>query len=191
MSSSRSSDPSTESPPGRTPEAGKQHEVPPDHVVVGRVLGPWGRHGELKLQIHTDYPDRFASGAVVFLDEAPVTVQRSRTYKTGLLVKLEGVNGRGAASRLRDAYLTVPSAELPELDDSTYYHFQIVGMEVMTVKGERLGEVREILETGSNDVYVVQRESERDLLVPAIADVVLEVDVSAGRMTVVLLEGLA
>ena len=55
----------------------------------------------------------------------------------------------------------------------------------------QLGHVREILETGSNDVYVVQRESERDLLVPAIADVVLEVDVSAGRMTVDLLEGLA
>ena len=118
MSSSRSSDPSTESPPDRTPEADKQREVPSDHVVVGRVLGPWGRHGELKLQLHTNFPDRFASGAVVFLDEAPVTVQRSRPYKTGLLVKLGGVNGRGEASRLRDAYLTVPSDKLPELDDS-------------------------------------------------------------------------
>lgn len=127
----------------------------------------------------------------MFLDGAPITVQRSRPYKTGLLVKLWGVNGRGAASRLRDAYLTVPSAELPVLEDSTFYHFEIVGMDVVTRAGERLGHVREILETGSNDVYVVQRESTRDLLVPAIADVVLEVDVNAGRMTVDLPEGLA
>ncbi len=155
------------------------------------MQGAWGRHGELKLQLHTDFPDRFASGAVVFLDGAPITVQRSRPYKSGLLVKLWGVNGRGSASRLRDAYLTVPSAELPELEDATFYHFQIVGLEVHNVEGERLGHVREILETGSNDVYVVQRESARDLLVPAIADVVVDVDVSAGRMTVELPEGLA
>ncbi len=158
---------------------------------MGASSDPGGGTGKSNSSFTPTYPDRFASGAVVFLDEAPVTVQRSRPYKTGLLVKLGGVNGRSAASRLRDAYLTVPSAELPELDDTTYYHFQIVGMEVMTAEGERLGKVREILETGSNDVYVVQRESERDLLVPAIADVVLEVDVSAGRMTVDLLEGLA
>ena len=191
MSSSRSSEASTEPTQGRTSGAGEHREPPPDHVVVGRVLGAWGRHGELKVQLHTDFPDRFAPGAAVFLDGAPITVQRSRPYKTGLLVKLWGVNGRGAASRLRDVYLTVPSAELPELEDSTYYHFQIVGLEVWTAEGERLGHVREILETGSNDVYVVQRESARDLLVPAIADVVLDVDVDAGRMTVELPQGLA
>ena len=171
--------------------AAEHREIPPDHVVVGRVLGAWGRHGEFKLQLHTDFPERFASGAVVFLNGAPVTVQRSRPYKTGLLVKLWGVSGRGAAARLRDVYLTVPSAELPELEDSTFYHFEIVGMEVRNAEGEPLGHVREILETGSNDVYVVQRESARDLLVPAIADVVLDVDVGAGRMTVELPEGLA
>ena len=191
MSSLRSSDTGTESAQGRAADPGKQREVPSDHVIVGQVLGPWGRHGELKLRLHTSYPARFAPDTVVYLDGAPITVQGSRPYKTGLLVRLGGVSGRGAASRLRDAFLTIPSAELPELDDATYYHFQIVGLEVLAVDGERLGVVREILETGSNDVYVVGRESARDLLVPAIADVVIDVDVDAGRMTVDLPEGLA
>ena len=160
-------------------------------MVVGRLLGPWGRRGEIKLRPLTDFPARFAPGSALYLDGAPVTVQGSRPHKTGLVVKLREVNGRGAASRLRDSFLTVPSDELPELDESTYYHFQIVGMEVCTAGGERLGAVREILETGSNDVYVVGRPSARDLLVPAIADVVIEIDVAARRMTVELPEGLA
>ena len=199
MSSSKSSDLRSSAGPfdksktgsGRTEANSAPDDVPADHVIVGRVQGAWGRHGEMKLQLHTNFPDRFASGATVFLQGAPTIVQRSRPYKSGLLVKLWCVNGRSAAARLRDAYLSVPSADLPELEDSTYYHFEIVGLEVWNAEGERLGRVREILETGSNDVYVVQRESERDLLVPAIADVVLDVDVNAGRMTVELLEGLA
>ena len=190
MSSSRSSNPTSPPPPDKGASLDNGFENSTEDVVVGRVLGSWGRRGELKVQLHTDYEDRFASGSTVYTEGVRRIVEHSRPYKAGILVKLQGVNGRGSAERLRNAFLTVPATELPTLGESTYFYFQIIGMEVWTTEGEHLGFIHEIIETGSNDVYVVRRQSGRDILVPAIAEAIVEVNTERGRMTVSLLEGL-
>ena len=120
----------------------------------------------------------------------PAKVISSRRSGGVLVVKLDRVNDRTHAESLRDAVLTVPPEDLEPLPDGSYYHFHIMGIEVWDEDGRRLGTVRSILSTGSNDVYVVRSADGRELLVPALKDVLLEVNPAESRMVVRLPEGL-
>ena len=112
-----------------------------------------------------------------------------RWHQGFALVKLDGVQTREEAAGLKGAMLEVPLEEAPALTADTYYHFQILDMEVWTAQGEYMGSIQDILTTGSNDVYVA-RDGDREVLIPALGDVVVDVDTENGRMTVDLPEGL-
>lgn len=158
--------------------------------MVGRIVGAWGVRGEVKVESFTDFPSRFNKEAVLFLDERPVRVLASRKRKSGFVLSLESVQGRDAAEAVRGSELTVPATELHSLPDGSFYYFQIIGLEVWTDDSELLGTVKEIITTGANDAYVVVDEGGRQVLVPAVEDVVREVDVAGGRIVVNLPEGL-
>ena len=164
--------------------------VEEEDVVVGHVKGPWGLRGDLKVEALTDFPARFSPGSIIFLEGQPARVERSRPIKGGFVVKLDAVNDRTAAESLRGRFLTIPQRELSRLPDGSYYHFQIIDMGVWNERDEYVGRVKEVLATGGNDVYVVVDGGQRELLVPALADVVVEVDVERNKMTVRLPEGL-
>lgn len=126
----------------------------------------------------------------MFIDDRPVTVQSSRPRKTGLVIRFESFSNRDDAEPLRGRLLTVPLADVPALPEGQFYHYQLIDMAVRSDEGEDLGHVKEVLTAPGNDVYVVGKHGERDLLIPALADVVLDVDLAFSRMTVHLLEGL-
>ena len=105
------------------------------------------------------------------------------------MLKLEGINSRSEAESLRDSFLMVPEDMVPPLPEGEYYHFQIIDMQVYTQEREYLGQITQILSTGSNDVYVVSHDGQ-ELLIPALDEVIKEVDVERGMMTVELPEGL-
>ena len=107
-----------------------------------------------------------------------------------MLVKLDTVDDRPQAESLRGRFLCVLRQEVRPAPQGAYYHFQIIDIDVWSHEGEYLGRVAEILPTGGNDVYVIRREGRPDLLLPAVGDVVLEVDPESGRMTVRVPEGL-
>ncbi len=165
-------------------------EPPDGHVVVGRVVGAWGIRGDVKVQSQTDFPDRFAAGTKLFVNGAPDSVVSSRPHRAGLVVRLEGVRDRTKAESLRNALLTVRETDIAPLPDGAYYHFELIDMQVVSEDGETLGAIAEILDTSANDVYVVRGESGRDMLIPAIREFVLDVDVEAGLMTVRLVDGM-
>lgn len=104
------------------------------------------------------------------------------------VVKLAGVDDRNTSETLRGKLLEVSEADLMALPPDTYFHHQIVGLSVVTTDGRELGAVAEILQTGSNDVYVVQ--GEREYLIPAIGDVIKEVDLATGRLVLDPIPGL-
>ena len=171
----------------------RESAEPPDgHVAVGRVAGAWGIRGHVKIQPFTDSAERFAPGAEVYLDDGAtaVEIESARPHRAGLVARLGGVSDRNAAEALAGALLTVPEDSLDALPEGVYYHFQLIGMAVSAEDGEALGEIAEILETPGNDVYVVRKEGARDLLIPALKEVALEIDVPAARMTVRLPPGL-
>jgi 16S rRNA processing protein RimM len=160
---------------------------PKTAVSVGRISSVHGVHGELKVQALTDFPQRFEAGARLWLDGVSVRVERSRWQGRNVVLKLEGVDTRTEGEALRGKELQVASAQA--LDEGTFYQHDIIGLRVETPAGERLGRVADVLSTGSADVYVVRGER-GELLLPAVEDVVREIDVAGGRMLVELLEGL-
>ncbi|MFS8525234.1 MAG: ribosome maturation factor RimM [Limnochordales bacterium] len=166
-----------------------------DFVSIGEVTAPHGVRGEVRVWPRTDFPERFQRLERVFVRRPgrvpqELAVERARFHKGFVIVKLEGVDTRDDAETLRGALLQVPGDQVVPLPEDHYYVFQIVGLEVVDEDGRELGVVKEVLFTGANDVYVVERADGSELLLPAVKDVVLRVDVDAGRMVVRLLPGL-
>ncbi len=158
--------------------------------AVGLIERPRGLNGEVKALPLTDFPERFAPGARVFIAGAPRTVERCNWQKGRVYLYLEGVSDHAAAEALRGELIEVPEHERPRTAEAFWYIDEIEGLRVVTVDGEPLGTVREVLQTGANDVYIVDRSGQRDLLVPAVRDVVVSVDLAAGQMIVDLPDGL-
>lgn len=159
-------------------------------VIVGRIRSAWGLRGDVSVEVLSDSPKRFAPGSVLRLKGNTTRVERSRPGKRGLLVKLDVADDRTQAEALRGEELTVLPEQVEPLPEGIFYHFQILDMRVLTEDGENLGIVSEIIVTGSNDVYVIHEEGRRDILIPALPDVVLDVDLETGTMTVSLPDGL-
>jgi 16S rRNA processing protein RimM len=152
-------------------------------------VGTWGYGGEVRVRAHTDNPQRFSPGSHLLAEDQTLQVEGCRWHQRVALIKFRGIDTQEDAIRLRGAQLEVPLDEVPSLSPDSYYHFQILDMEVWTQAGEFLGMVEEILSTGSNDVYIV-RQGKSEVLIPAIQDVIVKVDVEKGRITVDLPEGL-
>ena len=160
----------------------------PGFRAVGLIERPAGLKGELKARPLTDYPERFQPGATVFIGRRARTVQRSRWHKDRVYIHIDGVAGREQAEELRNLLIEIPDGEIPE--EGAWYIDQIEGMAVVSRDGQAIGLISEVLQTGANDVYVVSRKDERDLLIPALRDVIVEVDAATGRMVVDLPDGL-
>ncbi len=159
-------------------------------MLVGTVAGAHGNDGRLRVAIESDNPDRFRAGSVLRIGARRLTVRRASAVPGGaLLVKLDGLDSREEAAKLTHELVLVPVADVPAAPPGTYYHYQLLGMDVVTPDGQALGKLREVLVTGANDVYVVGSE-DSELLVPALADVVVAVDVEGRQMTVDVPPGL-
>ena len=173
----------------RQPAAPPLPQAREGYIAVGWIRAPRGVRGELKVFVLTDFPQRFAPGAVLWAGGLPFTVRRTRTHRGTLFVEFEGIGTRDQAEALRDLLLEVPEGELAPLEENQYFRFQVLGMEVVDADGQPLGRIEEVLDTGADDVYIV-RNAEGELLIPAIDAVVKEMDVAGGRMVVELPEGL-
>jgi len=158
-------------------------------IVVGRVVTHWGARGEIKVEVMTDFPDRFSPHEEVYIDGQPMTIERSRRHQGRVILKLATIDSVEAAQALRGRFLEVPQSQLRPLLKDEYYQFQLLGLEVWTIEGDLLGRIAHILPTGSNDVYIVPSRH-GELLIPAIEDVVKSVDLEKGRIVIEVIEGL-
>lgn len=163
---------------------------PSQAVIVGRIVSAHGISGSVRVDVMSDVPHRFDVGQSLDIrgKSYPITLS-TRTPNSQAILKFQGIDSSVAARDLVGESVTVSQVSIPLLREGEYYHYQLVGMRVLTEDGEYLGQVREILETGSNDVYVVSGES-GEVLIPALVDVIREVQVTKGVMVVRLLEGL-
>lgn len=161
------------------------------YLVIGEIVAPRGVRGEVRVSIATDMPARFLDLENVFVgpDRILYQVRRARLHQQWALLELEGVSDRDAAESLRGQLLWVSRDQAISLDTDEYFVCDIVGLRVLTETDEELGRIVEVIATGANDVYVV-RTAEGELLLPAIHDVVLTVDIKAGLMRVRVPAGL-
>jgi 16S rRNA processing protein RimM len=172
----------------------KVRPVNHQYITIGEVGAPHGCHGEVRVVPLTDFPERFKNTEHVFLSLGnslvEKAVERTVINQNHVVLKLEGIDSPEQARQLRGALLQVSRQELWPLQDGAYYHFEIVGLKVVTVAGLAVGEVTEILATGGNDVYVVKGDLGREYLVPALRSVVKKIDTGAGLMIIEPLPGL-
>ncbi len=163
-----------------------------DLITIGRVIRPHGLDGTLKVLPLTDFPQHFKSLKEVFLIKKRIsktTVERTRFHKGHIFLKLGQCQDRSTAEEWIGAEVGIDSKDLWPLKKGEYYRFQIEGLEVITEEGECLGNVTEIISTGSNDVYVVTK-GKKEYLLPAIKEVIKSVDLERKVIIVHLLEGL-
>jgi len=158
-------------------------------IAVGRVVALWGVRGEVKVEVMTDFPDRFSPREKVYIEGRAVTIESSRWHGGRVILKLADIDSVEDAERLRGRFLEVPQSQLRTLPADEYYQFQLLGLEVWTTEGKLLGQITHILPTGCNDVYVVPY-NQGELLIPAIEDVVKSVDLEKGCMVIELIDGL-
>jgi 16S rRNA processing protein RimM len=161
-------------------------------LAVGRIARAHGIRGEVAVQPLTEVESRFRPGSVLRLEDGrTLRVEGSRGHGHRLLVKFEEVAERDAAESLRGAVLLVPQESAPPIaDGDRFWVHQVVGLRVMTDQGVELGRVREVLSAPGNDVWVVDT-GDGEVLIPAVREVVTDVDLDAGRLTVRELPGLA
>jgi 16S rRNA processing protein RimM len=155
------------------------------------VLAAHGVRGEIKCRIVTDFPARrFKRGNTVLIRGDPHKIQGARIQGGTVLLKLEDIEDRDKAAALRGAEVEVPTLEAVSLPKGLFYWHQVIGLRVEDATShEPLGEVTDIIETGANDVYIV-RGQRGEILVPAIKDVVKQIDPEAGRMLIQPLPGM-
>jgi 16S rRNA processing protein RimM len=160
-------------------------------LAVGLVIGVHGIHGELKVRPLTDDPEQFETLRHIYVKDEPRPrkILGARFHGGNVLLRLSGIANPEAGSRLRSAVLRVPGAAVRPLEEGEYFLYQLIGLEARTEQGVVVGLVVDLIETGATDVVVIEDPAtKQQTMLPNLPDVVLDIDPSAGVMTVRLLE---
>jgi 16S rRNA processing protein RimM len=160
-----------------------------DFITIGQVLAPWGIRGKIKVSILTDFPERFDPGETIYIDGKSMTIESTEWHKGNALVKVGGIETLDAAEELTGRYVEISPTQSRPLPEGEYYHYQIVGLRVVTTEGKELGTVTGILTSTANDIYVVKGK-EGEILIPAMADVVRSIDLDKMVMVIEAIPGL-
>ena len=168
----------------------KSHQ--PAVIKIGVISRPHGITGEVKVHISPGYLGALDGVTLVYLNNSPTgtRVNGRRSHQNDILLRLEGVVTRNAAEELRGTSVWIKTPELPRLAEGGYYSHELVGLRVVDTAGQELGQLSEVLATGSNDVYIIKQPNLKELLLPAIESVIRKIDLESGVMTVVIPEGL-
>lgn len=162
--------------------------------TIGKIVNTHGIKGELRVIPSTDDITRFERLDKVYIDRKDIMqyeIENVRYHKNFVLLKLKGIDNINEAEPLKNALLKIERKDTLPLEEDEYYISDLIDLEVITDEGRSLGKIVDIIATGSNDVYVVEKEdTSKQILIPAIKDVVKEVDIPNKKMIVKLLEGL-
>ena len=162
-------------------------------LQVGVISSTHGIRGEVKVFPTTDDPLRFKKLKKVLLDTGrerlELEIQSVRFFKQFVIVKFKGIDNINDIEKYKGKGLFVPREDAVPLDEDEYYIADLIGMEVFTEDG-RFGVVKDVMETGANEVYIVESDEHGEVLIPAIRQCVLDINVEEKKMLVRLLDGL-
>ena len=165
-----------------------------EYLKVGVITSTHGLRGEVKVFPTTDDPERFRDIRTVYLRQGKVQqelrVKGVKFFKNMVILKFQGIDDISEVEAWRGAELYVERKDAVPLGENEYYIADLLGMEVLLERGERLGILKDVLSTGANDVYIEKKKKYGEVLIPAIKQCIMGVDVVSGVMTVRLLPGL-
>ena len=169
----------------------------PKYLLIGEILRPHGIMGEVRMKVITHYPERLSRLKTVYLTTSPdstkiteYSLDSVRLHQAYALLKFKGIHDRDQADLLRQLVVMVAIGDAIPLDEGELYLYQLVGLTVQTESGETLGILREVLETGANDVYIVDSPRYGEVLIPATPETIRSTDIATRLMTVRLPNGL-
>lgn len=160
-----------------------------DKFEVGKIVNTFGIKGEVKVALYTEDISNFKKNNKVYVGNKEMLVENARLQKNMLILKLKDVNTMNEAEELRNNIISVKRTK-KELPEGTYYIADLIGLEVYTDEGILLGKVTDIYNTGANDIYTVKTLENKEILLPAIKDVIKQVDVQNEKIIVHILKGL-
>jgi 16S rRNA processing protein RimM len=165
-----------------------------DRLRVGIITSTHGIRGEVKVFPTTDNPDRFAKLDRVYisgrLPEEILHVEKARRFKNQVILKFKEYDNINDVEKFRQSDILIDRKDAEELQDDEYFIDDLIGLSVFSDDGQDLGRLKEVYETGANDVFVIEKANRKDLLIPATKECIRSVDPEAGSMTVHLLPGL-
>jgi 16S rRNA processing protein RimM len=167
-------------------------------LSIGKIVGAHGIKGVIKVFSYAESTARYKSGMPLYLKDSrgngfALKVDWAKPHSKTILLSLEGIRTRGQAEKLIGSEVFIERSELEVLEEGVYYWIDLMGLSVYSLAGDYLGQIRSIVRTGSNDVYSVKRmdgTTEIEVLIPALASVVRDVDLDQRIMRVELPEGL-
>jgi len=176
---------------------GPAENAGPRYLLLGEILRPHGVRGELRMRILTDYPERITKLKTVYIgtsteanDIREFQVQYMRRHQDYGLLKLAEFDDRDDADTLRALFVMIPIEKAVPLEEGEFYLYQVIGLTVQTTEGQVIGTIREVLETGANDVYVLDSQEYGEVLIPVTDETIVKTDIQAGIVTIKLMEGL-
>ena len=160
-----------------------------DKFEVGKIVNTFGIKGEVKVNLYTEDINNFKNNSKVYVNDKEMQVENSRLQKNMLILKLKGIDNMNDAEDLRGSIIKVDRSK-NDLPEGTYYIADLIGLDVYTEDGNLFGKVTDIYNTGANDIYTVKTQDGKEVLLPAIKDVIKQVDIQNGKIIVHILKGL-
>lgn len=164
------------------------------YLEIGQIVNTFGIKGMVKVKPFTDDINRFDRLETIYIKNKKgnkeYKIQEVKYHKQMVMLKLEGIENPEEAENLRGSYLLIDRDKEEPLEEGTYYIVDLLGLEVFSDEGELLGKVDDIFNTGSNDIYVVKDELGKQILLPGTSEVIKDVDLEQGKITVHLIPGL-
>ena len=165
-----------------------------DLLKVGVITTTHGVRGEVKVYPTTDEPERFLDLEYVLLDTGKelrrLDIKNVRFFKNLVILKFKGIDNINDIEKYKGRDLWIPREEAQELDEDEYYIADLLGMKVLLEDGSEFGTLKNVMETGANDVYIVDSVEHGEVLLPQIKECILDVDIETNTMTVHLMKGL-
>lgn len=164
------------------------------YLEIGQIVNTFGVKGMVKVKPFTDDINRFDKLKKVYIKNNNIKqkyeIEQVKYHKDMVLIKLKSIENLEQADLLRNSYLMINREEEKPLEEGNYYIVDMIGLEVYTEKGKNLGKLEDIFNTGSNDIYVVKNDLGKQILLPAISDVIKQIDLENKKIIVHLIPGL-
>ena len=161
-----------------------------EKILIGKIVNAVGLKGEVKVYNYSDSPAIYEETPAIYVDDVLMEVRSVRMQKNMVVLGLVGIDDRNAAEKAKGSELFVTEADLPELPEGQYYVRDLIGMEVILEDGSHLGVVTDVIQNTAQDIFEVETDEGKQVLIPKVPAFVLDIDPDSRRVQVRLIEGM-
>lgn len=161
-----------------------------EKILIGKVVNAVGIKGEIKVYNYSDSDEIYRNTPLIYLEDKLYKIQNVRVQKGMIVLKLKGIDNRNEAELVKGQELFITDADLPELEEGVFYVRDLIGMNVITENGEKIGEVNDVIQNTAQDIFEVRTQDDKLVLIPKVDQFVINIDGDTRTVTVRLIEGI-